>query len=147
MQAEETRRDLQKAKNMLYEGGLTCVLVRGETRYVSSERGIAPMLRVLERGVDVQGAAAADTIVGRAAALLFVLAGVAAVHARTISRPAIDVLERAGIDCTFDTATDGIVNRVGTGPCPMEQAVAGIDDPQTARCALRQAFLSLGGAL
>ena len=38
-------------------------------------------------------------------------------------------LESRGVDAWRETAVDRIINRAGTGLCPMEQAVLDVEDP------------------
>lgn len=124
--------DVQRARQLLEGEGHTCVLCRGESTYTDDRAGIAPMMGFIGAGVELKGYSAADRIVGRAAALLFVLAGVREVYAGVMSRGAVEVLEAHGIAHSCTTLTGRIVNRAGTGICPMEQAVTGIDDPRAA---------------
>ena len=127
----------------LLTGSATCVLVKGETKYISHKTGIAPMLDYIGAGIPLAGFSAADRIVGKAAAMLFVRAGVAYVYGEVMSRTAAEYLKDHGIDYSFGTLTDVIVNRTGTGMCPMEQTVRNIDDYRSAFCALsaRRALL------
>ena len=54
-----------------FEAGYTCTILRdGVPVYQSCERGVRPLLAVIDAGIDVRGCTAADSIVGRAAALL-----------------------------------------------------------------------------
>lgn len=126
--------DLEKAKGLLAKH--TCVLCRGDTVYASGQAGISPMLDLLADGTALSGFSAADKIVGKAAALLFVLAGVKAVYGEVMSRGAQAVLSAHRIDCDCGTLVPFIINRQGTGICPMEQAVAQIEDPAAAFHAL-----------
>ena len=129
--------DSEKAKRLLKEKGYTCVLCKGEAVYTSRKTGIAPMMDFLDSGAELSGFCAADRIVGRAAAMLFVLAGVRAVYAEVITDGAVLILEESGISCTWDTRTDVIVNRRGDGPCPMEEAVRDVTEPTLAREKIR----------
>ncbi len=129
--------DLQKAKTLLQSGRYTCVLCKGDRVHTSGKAGISPMLDLLDSHTDVRGFSAADKIVGKAAAMLFVLAGVGAVHAGVLSTSAAELLRAYAIPFTYDTLTDVIINRQGTGMCPMEQAVFRISDPQRAYFAVR----------
>ncbi len=122
--------DLDCAK--LHLPGHSLALCRGGTVLTDDARGIAPMMNFLSAGRDLHGFSAADLVVGRAAALLFVLAGITSVYAATLSRGGMDVLAANGIPVEYGTITDSIRNRAGTGNCPMEQAVSGTDDPETA---------------
>ena len=76
----------------------------------------------------LRGALVADKVVGKGAAALLVKGGVAALHTDLISRPALDLLSRAGIDVTYDTLTDHIVNRDGTDWCPVERLCRPLDN-------------------
>lgn len=120
--------------------GHTICLARGDERLYSDKKGIAPMMEWLSQGKDLSGYAAADLVVGRAAAFLFVRGGVAAVHARVLSAGGKAVLESYGIPVTYDTLTDHIINRRGDDVCPMEKAVANVHDPAAA-------YLRLAAAL
>ena len=62
--------DLRRAKEGLK--GHTLCLVRGEKILVRNERGIAPMMALLSEGYELAGFSAADRVVGKAAAMLFV---------------------------------------------------------------------------
>lgn len=135
--------DLEKAKSILRADGASCVLCRGEEVYRSDKPGIAPMLNFLDNGTVLNGFSAADKIIGKAAAMLFVLAGVSEVYGEVVSRAALPVLEAHGIRCSFGTLTDRIVNRAGDGICPMEATVAGIDDPVCALPALKATLARL----
>ena len=130
------RDELTRARALL-ETGCTCVLVQGEICHTSTLRGVAPLLNWLDNGVDLQGFSAADKVVGRAAAFLYVLLGVRAVHANVLSTSAEQVLARHGIAVSADTRVAAIRNRAGDGFCPMEQAVLDAEEPQEALSRIR----------
>lgn len=136
--------DLEKAKRILREGGYTCVLCKGDILHTSAQRGVRPLLELLE--TDVSGFCAADKVVGKATALLYCLLDVKAVHAQVISLAALQVLQNSPIAVTWDTQVEYIKNRTGDGRCPMEQATEGIDDPQEALVAIRQKLKELTSA-
>lgn len=92
-------------------------------------RGIGPALLLFRKGL-LAGSDVADHIVGRAAAAIFVAGGVAKIHADVMSEGAAKFLSEHGIPNSADVLTSEIVNRRGTGPCPMEAAVKGLDDPK-----------------
>lgn len=131
---------MKQAKELLQNGNYTCVLCKDDVVYTSTLTGIAPMVQFLSLEIDLRGFHAADRIVGKAAALLFVLAGVDCVYAPVMSRDAVNVFSLHHISCEYEQLTEQIINRAGTGPCPMEEAVSGIEDPQ-------QAFESVKTAL
>lgn len=118
--------DLDRARAAL--PGHTLALCRGGEVVTSDRRGVMPMLGFLREGRDLSGFCAADRVVGRAAAMLFAKAGVRAVHAEVMSDGAVALLAAHGIDASCDVRTAAIENRQKTGLCPMENAVAGIED-------------------
>ena len=132
-------KDLEKAKALLLapDSAYTCVLCRDDEQYTSEEKGIAPMIHFLDSGTRLNGFCAADRIVGKAAAMLFILARVRAVHGEVMTETACRLLKENGIAVSFATLTDAIINRRGDGLCPMEKAVEGIFDPSLARDAIR----------
>lgn len=131
-------KDLQHAKTLLQDGGYTCVLCRGDAVYTSRQRGIQPLMNWIEEGTDLHGFCAADRIVGRAAAFLYCKAGVCAVYAAVLTVGARSLLMHSGIEVQWGELTDGIINRTGTGLCPMEQAVRDALTPEQAFDAIRK---------
>ena len=139
-------RDLERAQALLREGGYTCVLCRGETYHTSTKRGVAPMLGFLAAGTDLRGFSAADKVVGKAPALLFVLAGVTEVYAPVMTEGAVDVFTRHRVGFHYDIIVPYVMNRSRTGMCPMEQTVREIDDPQAAYEAVSRKAAELAAA-
>ena len=135
--------DLEKAISFLPEH--TCVLCRGEAIYASTKTGIAPMLEWIAEGTDLRGFSAADKIVGKAAALLFVLSGVKEVYGQVVSRSALTVLDHHHIPYRYTACVPYIINRKGDGMCPMEETVQNISDPQNAYKALVKKRNELAG--
>lgn len=131
---------LPRAIELLHGGEYTCVLCGGDRVLTSTKRGIAPLLEWIEAGEDLRGFSCADRIIGRAAAMLLILGGVRAVHGDVTSAGAKELLEAHGVEVSFDTLTERIINRRGDGPCPMEQAVASLTDPAAAPQVLRAAL-------
>ena len=129
---------LAQLRERLESEGLSCIAVKGERTLTSTQRGIRPLLAWLEQGEDISGGIAADRIVGKAAALLYALMGVRAVYAQVLSESGLSVLREHGIQAEYGVLTERIINRAGTGLCPMEEAVLGISDPAAARTALEE---------
>ena len=125
------------AKERLLSGGYTCVLTDGEAVYTSTERGVKPLVRFLEAGQIPAGFSAADKVVGRATAYLYVHLKVKEVYSQVISQPAVNVLRENGIGVCYDKLVPNIINRKGDGICPFEAAVMEIHDPEQAYAAIR----------
>ena len=138
--------NLKNARSLLETGNYTCVLCKEEQTYTATARGVSPLLHWVEEGLDLTAFSAADRVVGRGAAFLYVLLGVKEVYARIMSRPAAQVLENSGIAVFADTMVEGIINRQGTGPCPFEAAVMDITDAREALTAIRAKMSQMKGA-
>lgn len=130
--------DLKRAKRMLKEGGFTCVLCHKDAIFTSRERGVKPLLSLLEEKEEVAGFFAADKVVGKAAAFLYVLLGVKAVYALVISKKAAEVLKHYGIAYEADIMVEAVRNRTNTGYCPMEEAVSEIEEAGEALSAIKE---------
>ena len=115
--------DIVKARKLLETGGYTCVLCKEEATYTSKDRGIAPLLKWINTGEALSEFSAADKIVGKAAAFLYVILGVREVYAPVMSEAAKEVFSENGIDYSYDTSVEQIRNRADTGSCPMDEAV------------------------
>jgi hypothetical protein len=128
--------DLSTARDTLLQTGCSCVLVRDRETQASRLTGIRPLLCWLQEDATCfRDAALADKILGKAAALLLVYGGMDAagqVYGQVLSDGAAQVLEHYRIPYAFETRVPHIINRTGTGMCPMEQRVRDLDptDPQ-----------------
>ena len=136
--------DLRNAKSRLV-GDVTVCLVKGDSVVASARRSVAPLIELCENGSSYVGYSAADKIVGKAAALLYVYMGIKAVYADVLSVAAENVLRDNGIAYEYGEKVYYIINRKGDGPCPMEHAVANISSPQEALEAVKQKLKSLAG--
>ena len=120
------------------EQGYTCVLSKNEAViFMSREKGIKPLIEVIESNTDTHACFAEDKIVGKAAALLYAFMGVEAVHADVMSKDGLDILKTYGINASYNILTDKIINLRGDDICPMEKTVADIYEPQKAFDALK----------
>lgn len=135
--------NLTNARTLLDTGRYTCVVCREETTYTATDRGVKPLLNWVNDGLNLSGFSAADRVVGRATAFLYVLLGVKEVYANVMSKPAAEVLALHGISASYSTLTDGIINRKGDGPCPFEAAVMDYSDPVLALNAIRSKMMQM----
>ncbi len=133
--------DLDRARTAL--DGHTIVLCRNSELTISDKRGISAMMDWISEGRDMRGSSVADVIVGKAVAMLFIISGIAAVHARTLSRAGLNILRNHGIEPTYETLTENIQNREGTDICPMEKTVLNINDPSYGYAALLKTLNAL----
>ena len=105
--------------------------------YCSNEIGVKPILSKLNENIDFyKDADIEDTVVGKAAACLYVLAKIKFVYAHTLSESAKTYLEKNNIPFKYDELVKEIRNRTNTGMCPLEKSVIDIDDPILAKEAI-----------
>ena len=127
---------MSMVKELLKKEAYTCVVSNGVQTYTSMEHGVKPLLQWLHSDIDLTGYLAADKVVGNAAAFLYVLLGVKEVYAPVMSKAAYETLTLHGIHAECEVKADAIINRAGTGFCPMEQAVQGIASLEDALAAI-----------
>lgn len=134
--------DLKQARQLLEEGGFTCVLCRDGHVRTCTARGVRPLVELLDEG-QWSGFCAADKVIGKATAFLYVLLGVRAVYTPVISEAAVEILQHNQIEVTCGQIVPAIRNRDRTGFCPMETAVRDIADPRQALTVIRSTMARL----
>lgn len=139
-------KDLIKATEILKSGQYTCVVCSGDIIYNCTQRGVKPLLDWIDSGLNLKDFSAADKVVGKAAAFLYVILGIKEVYADVMSEGAANVLKEYGIEIHYDKSAEYIINRAGTGKCPMEDAVWNISAPSEALTAIRTRLKELKSA-
>ena len=132
----EIATSLALLRERLEAQNLTCIVQKDDRILISRLRGICPLLDLIKQRENLHSACAADRIVGKAAAMLYVLMGVKGVFAEVLSKSGLAVLKNYGIYVEYATLTPNIKSRDGIGLCPMEQTVLTIDEPSAAYVAL-----------
>ncbi|PJM78905.1 DUF1893 domain-containing protein [Bifidobacterium scaligerum] len=137
--------DIERAKALLKaDVALGCVACRsGAETLTGMGRGVRPLLQWLASGQSLDGYSAADRVVGKGAALLYAKLGAEAVYAETMSEAGLAALRQFGMAASYGALVPMILNRAGTGMCPIEQSVAGVGDPAAAEPAIRAAVAKL----
>lgn len=135
--------NLQRAKELLITEGYTLVLNNGTDVLSSRERGVKPLLNLIDSGSDLSSFSAADKVVGAAAAYLYVLLNVKEIYVSVLSEKAEKVLVKYGISYYADKKVPYIINRKGDGMCPMEGAVNNAVSPEEALSKIRSQLLKL----
>ncbi|QUH20098.1 DUF1893 domain-containing protein [Alkaliphilus sp. B6464] len=130
------------AQNKLTEGEYSCVLVKdGNIIMTSYDKGIKPLLtKLIEDEKFLENAVLADKVIGKAAALLSIFAGIKSVYAHVISDCAKMILEKNGIDVEYNRIVPYIMNKDGTDKCLMEKLIDDIEDPAEAFTVFKNFF-------
>ena len=121
---------LEKAKSIIKNTDAVFAYVSENEEIISDAKGIGFVASLCNDKKDLSKGAAADKIVGKAAAMLFVFLGLRYVHAQTLSEGAVKVFEEYGVEYSYDVITKAIVNRKGDGLCPMEMVAKDAETPQ-----------------
>lgn len=133
--------DLERAKQKLFESDYKFVFVKGEHMITSFESGIKALTELYSQNLDLSEYSAADRIVGKAAAFIYLLLKVKNIYAEVISESAYELLRDFNVE--YGKIVPYIINRKGDGLCPMEDAVKDIADPELAYNALKQRIAEL----
>jgi len=126
--------DLHLVREALLGGDLTLAVAKnGKILFRSNSHGVSDMLAMIdELGSLTEGASLADSVVGRAAALLCVYSKVVAVYGERMSEGAAAILKAKDIRYEFGTLVARILNRQRDDICPFDRAVLGVEDPSLA---------------
>lgn len=129
--------DFKKAIGLLM-GDTTLALVSGDTVITKTTRGVAPLLELFDTGEDFSLFSVADRVVGLGAGYLYLALGIKRLFARTISEVALALLQSSGVYVEYTTVVPRIINRAGTGLCPIEECVMSANNTDEAITAIRR---------
>lgn len=115
-------KDLKQLAEILHEESCSCVIENEDGQLtIGHERGVIDLMNFLKNRPEVlRGALMADKVVGKGAAALMVLGGVKGIYADVISVKAFELLDKSGVDVHYGVIVENIINREGTGNCPVE---------------------------
>lgn len=120
----------QRTIDTLHSENCSCAILSGGRISIFRQRGIRDLYQLLIRQPQtLSGAFIADKVVGKGAASLMILGGVSGIFADVISRPALDLLQKTGIELSYGQAAEYIINRAGTGMCPVEALCIDLSTP------------------
>lgn len=99
-------------------------VIAGEGKIITSkEKGLSPVIDLIESGDDFSEYAVCDKITGRAAAFLYVLLGIEAVHAKKMAKLAVQILDRAEIEYSYDEMIETVLDEDMKEIDPVELSV------------------------
>ncbi len=126
--------DLHVATERLKQKNLALAIAKkGRVVFETSSHGIGGLLEAIEElGDEMRGSSVADKVVGKAAALLCVYAGVVAVFAATASDKGIQALRDNSTLCRFENRVQHILGSKRRDICPFEKLVIDISNPEEA---------------
>ncbi len=126
--------DISIAKEDVKEKGFALSIVKnGKRVFQSKTPGISALVSAIDQDrFHFRSASAADRILGRAAAMLFVYSGIVHIFASTASTDALSTIGKFRIPVESEKIVPAILNRSRSSSCPFEQLVQNIDDPEEA---------------
>lgn len=128
-QGQEQKDYMKRIKDSDY----TCIVIRGEEEiYHSRDKGVKPLMDYIKQHEQLESIKVLDKIVGKGAMVLAIKSKANEVITPTISQKALDLAKKYHIDVQYDKVVPYIINRTGTGPCPIESAVGPIDQIEEA---------------
>ncbi|NLJ58177.1 MAG: DUF1893 domain-containing protein [Tissierellia bacterium] len=125
--------DIDIAWNLLNSENKSIVIVKkGNVIFSSQGRGIKPLYMALAKYRDqLQDSSVADKVVGKAASMIYIHAGIKELHTKLISENAIKLLKDTSIKYSYSKSVPYIKNLDGSSMCPVETLslnVSNIDD-------------------
>lgn len=121
---------VNRAKQMIKNKEANFILIKkNKIVYTANKRGIGVLIDLFEnQPKKLKGAIIVDKVIGKAAAMIFVYAGVNSVYGEIMSNFAKQYLNRHKVKADYGICVDSIINREGNGICPMESSVLDIED-------------------
>jgi len=137
--------DIDIAKKDVKEKRFALSIVKdGETLFQSRMPGITALVQAIDEDqLRFRGASAADRILGKAAAMLFVYSEISSIFASIASQDALTTLKRFQVPLEYEKIVTKILNRTQTSTCPFERLVIDVDTPEEAFRRLKCAKLEV----
>ncbi len=133
----------KEAVKMIKNRKATIVVIKNnKIEKTLSKQGIGHLIDLCESG-ELKDATVVDNVVGKAAAMVFSVAGVKSCFGINMSKSALETLKKNNIVASYEILTDFIQNRKGDGMCPMEETVMDVDDNEVAMCLLKEKLRQL----
>lgn len=113
---------MNELKSLLREGRHSLVVRNADGRITTYDsRGVMDLYNINTSSPGaLSGSDVADKVVGAGAAALMAIGGVRRVYAGVISLRALDILHDNNVEVEAGKVVPQIINRAGTGRCPVE---------------------------
>ena len=139
--------NIELAKSLLEEHQDSCLIFKNQQLIYSSKYiGVKPLLQFIreEHTIDKNDKLIlVDKVIGKAAMLLAAYIGITRVLTPVMSQEAVKVAKLYHIDYEAMKMVPFIINRQGTGKCPLELSVENTEDLQEALENIQEAVAEL----
>ncbi len=106
----------------LNHGDFSCVVAKGDDVRCFRQRGVADLYQLLRSDAEfLQCSIVADKVVGKGAAAIMISGGVEQLYSHIISDGALELFARSNVKVEYGQRVPHIINRTGTGWCPVEK--------------------------
>ncbi|MCL2255355.1 MAG: DUF1893 domain-containing protein [Firmicutes bacterium] len=131
MQSKNTKL-INTASSMIHQKSATFVLIKDRKIQLSKmEIGVKSALKLYKSDPSLlSNAIIVDKVVGKAAAMIFILGKIKFIHAHVLSHDAKEFLIEHNIPFSFEKVVSNIKNRTHDDICPLEKAVLNEDCPE-----------------
>ena len=118
---------MEKLIKILHDEDCSCVIETHCGQIVKCrQRGVKDLLHLLKNEPDaLKGAVIADKVVGKGAAAIIIVGGAKKLYAEIISSAALELLDDSDVEVAYGKKVPEIINREGTGRCPVECVTIG----------------------
>lgn len=127
--------NLQQVNELLENSKCTCIILKNdEIIYKSAYNGVRPLLMFLNEDISLDKddkLILIDRVIGRAAMFLAAKCRINKIFTPVMSLEALEIAKLYNIGCTAASTVPYILNREGTGRCPIEASVTnttGVDE-------------------
>lgn len=135
---------LEQANQLLKDNNCTCIILKNDkVIYKSNYIGVKPLLVFLDEHISPEKndkLILIDKIIGKAALLLAVKCKINKIYTPVISQEALSAAKHYNIEWEASKIVPHIINREGTGKCPIESSVTDTID-------LDEAFVNIKAAI
>ncbi len=120
---------IEELKTYLSKDDIVCAVAKDDVLLTSNLKGIRPWLKWLRECPELlEDAIVVDKVIGKAAAMLMIVAKIKRVYTPTISSQALAYLKTQSLEYDYDRIVDFISNNERNGLCPMEATVIDTED-------------------
>lgn len=141
----EANETLADAVKLIKSGKATCIVIKNASIiHAAKGWGVSPILHLYDNEpLKLEQAFVVDKIIGKAAAMLLIQAGVSKVYGEIMSKSANEFLIKHAVEVQYGRCIDVITARDGRGICPIEKSVLYIDVPEEGVITIRNTIKTL----
>ncbi len=128
MRETELSHKCNKEINQIKNSVFTCIVeYKGEVVFSSKDKGVKPLMDFIGLNASYSPITIKDKIIGKGAMVLAIKCQAHKVITPIISEKALALANQHALNVVYEKVVPYIMNRTGTGACPIESAVDRVD--------------------